>query len=525
MLRDGALHALARRPAWEIWQNLRLWFAYVQHLEIGACSRHAHFGRSRALVRDLNRVLEGLMTRFKKALDNGRRWLLFAPQRGKFWGHACVARMLAYDGVFRTPVAGAGRAREDIQVVALHNCRTLHQSVMELDCSSEQGILQLIPDFQLFKNVEDALLHNILDGLGLATAAPLPTSPSLWTASLGSQLSGSTRRLQRAPVQESVVPVLADLLGTMQPGQELEHLKFLLRWADHRGSDVRLLTNSVIHGSSQPAPYPAFAWDWESFQQYPWRATQHINVLELTTLLNFLRMRAATGEVAGKRIFHIFDSLVAASVAAKGRSSARILNRICRRISAVSLCSGCLVVSLWTVSGWQHSDSANRVAVRRVMVKRRSTHRVLKRHLKFTGIERAGVERFFRFSEFFFARLPQNGTELNYFLGEFVNHLYQDDSTHMRRCGASFQPGVTTRRWHACTWRNWSRTLTIRRAPPLPVDIIMGIIGVAAVQDKWALCGAMYIVPWAPAHGRTPLATGLPGGRLSRHRVCGPISP
>ena len=131
----------------------------------------------------------------------------------------------------------------------LHNCQTLHQSVMELDCSSEQGILQLIPDFQLFKNVEDALLHNILDGLGLATAAQLPTSPSLWTAWLGSQLSGSTRQLQRAPVQESAVPVLADLLATMQPGQELEHLKFLLRWADHRGSDVRLLTNSVIHGS------------------------------------------------------------------------------------------------------------------------------------------------------------------------------------------------------------------------------------------------------------------------------------
>ena len=82
--------------------------------------------------------------------------------------------------------------------------------------------------------------------------------------------------------------------GTCRPagdqrGQELEHLKLLLRWADHRGSDVRLLK---------------------------WRAAQHINVLELTTLLNFLRMRVATGEVAGKRIFHIFDSLVAASVAA-----------------------------------------------------------------------------------------------------------------------------------------------------------------------------------------------------------------
>ena len=140
------------------------------------------------------------------------------------------------------------------------------------------------------------------------------------------------------------------------------------------------------------------------------------------------------------------------------------------------------------------------------MVKRRSTHRVLKRHLKFAGIERAtekryatGVERFFRFSEFFFARLPQNGTELNYFLGEFVNHLYQDDSPHqwgvdayaaVRRFLPAWRDHTALARMYL---RNWSRTLTIRRALPLPVDIIMGMIGVAAVQDKWALCGAMYI--------------------------------
>ena len=227
VLRDGALHALARRPAWEIWQNLRLWFAYVQHLEIGACSRNAHLGRSRALVRDLNRALEGLMTRFKKALENGLRWLLFAPQRGKFWGHACVARMLAYDGVFRTPLAGAGRAREDIQVVALHNCQTLHQSVMELDCSTEQGILQLIPDFQLFKNVEDALLHNVLDGPrggdGCATAylTFLVDCVARFTAVwIHAPAAAGTRPKECRP------GTCKTLLVTMQPGQELEHLKF-----------------------------------------------------------------------------------------------------------------------------------------------------------------------------------------------------------------------------------------------------------------------------------------------------------
>ena len=76
VLRDGALQAKARRPAWEIWQNLRLWFAYVQHLEIGACSHNAHLGRSRALVRDLNRVLEGL---YDKVQEGARQWTAVAP--------------------------------------------------------------------------------------------------------------------------------------------------------------------------------------------------------------------------------------------------------------------------------------------------------------------------------------------------------------------------------------------------------------------------------------------------------------
>ena len=136
------------------------------------------------------------------------------------------------------------------------------------------------------------------------------------------------------------------------------------------------------------------------------------------------------------------------------------------------------------------------------MVERRSTQRVLKRHLKFAGIERATkkryateVESFFSFSEFFFARLPQNGTEINFFLGEFVNHLCQDDSPHqwgvdacaaVRRFLPAWRDHTALARMYL---RNWSRTLTIRRALPLPVDIIMGMIGVAAVQDKWALCG------------------------------------
>ena len=46
--------------------------------------------------------------------------------------------------------------------------------------------------------------------------------------------------------------------------------------------------------------------------------TQHINVLELTALLNYLRMLTGTGVLQDVKLFHIFDSQVAAAVAAQG---------------------------------------------------------------------------------------------------------------------------------------------------------------------------------------------------------------
>ena len=95
----------------------------------------------------------------------------------------------------------------------------------------------------------------------------------------------------------------------------IKYLKALLLWAYHRGSDVQLRTELVQERSAQVALYLAFAWRWSAVQ-YHWRAEQHIHVLELTALLNHLRMRAGTGALQDVRLFHIFDSQVAAAAAA-----------------------------------------------------------------------------------------------------------------------------------------------------------------------------------------------------------------
>ena len=121
-----------------------------------------------------------------------------------------------------------------------------------------------------------------------------------------------------------------------------------------------IATQVLVDGCRQEVPYPAMCWQWRSIQSYPWKHPQHINALELTAFLNFVRKRVGSKDFHHKRFFHIFDSRVSACVAAKGRSSSKVLNRLCRRFAAFAIAADVLVLTLWTVSGWNHADAASR---------------------------------------------------------------------------------------------------------------------------------------------------------------------
>ena len=75
------------------------------------------------------------------------------------------------------------------------------------------------------------------------------------------------------------------IVKTMVPGAESQHFVALFDLLDHRGSDVRLETGSVLESSRQAIPYPASAWKWETVQCYSWKTSQHIDVLELVVFL------------------------------------------------------------------------------------------------------------------------------------------------------------------------------------------------------------------------------------------------
>ena len=129
------------------------------------------------------------------------------------------------------------------------------------------------------------------------------------------------------------------LLGTLEVGGEEEHLNFMLRRTDFKGSDVRLETGELLDGARQPIPYPAIVWDWRCVQSYAWRQTQHINVLELLAFFNYLKRLCMNPKVHATRILHVLDSQVSACVVAKGRSSSHVLNRVLKRVGALSVAS------------------------------------------------------------------------------------------------------------------------------------------------------------------------------------------
>ena len=118
----------------------------------------------------------------------------------------------------------------------------------------------------------------------------------------------------------------------------------------------------------RPSPYPVFRWLWHDILSYRWKEPQHIIILEFTAFLTELlpafltelRRLARDHREHDRRFFCIVDSLVTFYVLAKGRSSFKRLNRVCRRVTAVSLASGIIPMTLWTISKWNFSDGASR---------------------------------------------------------------------------------------------------------------------------------------------------------------------
>ena len=110
----------------------------------------------------------------------------------------------------------------------------------------------------------------------------------------------------------------------------------LLRRVNHTGSDVRVSTGAVTNPRAFPRQSaPAAWWEWEKVFAYTWQSNDHINSLELRSLVHSVEWRASHLHEFSFRIFHLTDSYVAMSVVSKGRSSSKMLKPLLRRLAAV----------------------------------------------------------------------------------------------------------------------------------------------------------------------------------------------
>lgn len=67
---------------------------------------------------------------------------------------------------------------------------------------------------------------------------------------------------------------------------------------------------------------------------------EHINILEMRSMVSTLAWRLRSSRFGSCRALHIVDSQVVLAVAVKGRSSSRILNRLLRKFGALQVAGG-----------------------------------------------------------------------------------------------------------------------------------------------------------------------------------------
>ena len=88
-------------------------------------------------------------------------------------------------------------------------------------------------------------------------------------------------------------------------------------------------------------------WRWRVIISHKWSDTgNHINKLELRSLLSAIRWRARAPSRQGKKFFHLTDSAVAMGVVARARSSSFDLQLPSDKVNSTLLAAGlCLILA------------------------------------------------------------------------------------------------------------------------------------------------------------------------------------
>jgi hypothetical protein len=198
-----------------------------------------------------------------------------------------------------------------------------------------------------------AYAQALKESMNRRTPQPVGMLPRDQLMAIFSAVKRATKGLQKEEVAMKVAKHVHAWVNSMTPGHEQDHLAKLLRHVSTRGCDVKIWLDP-------PAPYPAFVWLWRTLVAYRWGQPQHINLLEVSAFLVEIRRRARDSTALRGRFVNITDSQVAFHCLTKGRSSSSRLNRLIRRVAAVSFAADLTPFHIWTISKWNFADHGSR---------------------------------------------------------------------------------------------------------------------------------------------------------------------
>ena len=129
--------------------------------------------------------------------------------------------------------------------------------------------------------------------------------------------------------------------GTLPDERSRMLVHEFLRIGDKGGSDVRLDLGVPFRIKAWPrSGLRSHLFHWRVIHGYTWRHSAHINVLELQAVVNSMQWRLRRTERFRKRVLHLVDNQVVASVLAKGRTSSQRLHKALNKLHALCLAGG-----------------------------------------------------------------------------------------------------------------------------------------------------------------------------------------
>ncbi len=137
--------------------------------------------------------------------------------------------------------------------------------------------------------------------------------------------------------------------------------RLLLTRTNHTGSDIRIASGEILNPKSIPRQgVEAIWWNWNNSFRVRWAHKEHINILELRSILLSLRYHINHFGAVNQRIFHITDSFVCMSVVGKGRTSSKNLSKVLKQLNAFLLAFNIYLVLGHVESTTNPTDEASR---------------------------------------------------------------------------------------------------------------------------------------------------------------------